>query len=276
MISDINTAIITTVTQTADDLFPFTREVPRELLPMGGETIIERIVNEIIECNIKEIMFIISAQKKQVINHFKNLEKISDQHQSFAEKYSSISFSGNLQKNNSDAFAIYKNKESFNDDGFVVSFSDIIFHGNKSSLAQLFSVYRSSQKPVVALREVGDEEAKNCCIVETEKIANRFYKIKKIIPHPSEDDLYKITLSEGSVSDKTKEVGPKLALAGRFILTPTMFEYTNAKTSVIDTIDAMIHAGKTVYGHKCEGQWFPIIDKSSYLQAQKFFLGDNL
>ncbi len=253
--------LIIPITTTDDALFPLTRCVPKELLPLGDVPVIQRIVDEAVECNIEEVIFIVSTEKKEVANHFKNIEKLSSENTFFKEKYLAVTFSSLLQKKNSNSgYTVFRAKEKTTEDAFAVSFPENIFYGKKSSLLQLLAVYRTSQKQVVGIKEVKDEEVSSSYIVETEKIANRFYKIKKIIEKP-----------------QASETGSRLALAGRYIFTPAIFDYlknSGIKTSITDALNEMAAAGKTIYGHECEGRWFSLKNKESYLETQNFFLNN--
>ncbi len=260
MAIDIKRVIIP-VTRTDECLFPLTRCVPKELLPLGEVPVIQRVVDEAVECNVKEVVFIVSSEKKNIVDHFANLGKIPPEEESFGEKYSQITFSLLTQKKSSGSgYTVFRAKEKSVEDAFALSFPENVFYGKKSSLLQLFAVYRTSQKQVVGLREVEDKEVEKSYIVETEKIANRFYKIKKVVKKP-----------------QAGETSSRLALAGRYIFTPAIFDYlknSGAKTSLTDALNEMIAAGKTVYGHECEGQWFSLENKEAYLGAHNFFFNN--
>ena len=212
-----------------------------------------------IDCKIKEIIFIATPDKKNIIDHFKNLDKLSADKEDFKERYSDILFSHITKKKSSnDGHIIYRAKEKTEDEPFAISFPDTLFYGKKSSFEQLFAIYRTSQKPVVALKRIEDEDFSESYIVKTEKIASRFYKIKKIIG-----------------SHNAEESDSRMALTGRYILTPSIFQYfkgPGSKMSIVDAINELIMSGKTVYGHECEGQWFSLKNKEEYLEAQRFFL----
>ncbi len=249
------------VTEEDKDFFPLSRCVPKELLPLGDTPVIQRAVDEVIECDIREVFFILSPEKKEVANHFKDIEKIPPENPLFKKEYTDVSFSSLSQKKSSGSgYTVFRAKEKIAEDAFALSFPDVVFYGKKSSLLQLLAIYRTSQKQVVGLKEVKDREVSSSYIVETEKIANKLYKVKKIIDKPQAD-----------------ETGSRLALVGRYIFTPAVFDYlknSGTKTSIADALNEMVSAGKTVYGHECEGVWFSLKNKEAYLETQKFFL-DN-
>ncbi len=239
--------------------FPLARFFPKELLPMGDVPLIEKIIEEAMQAGIEEILFIFSSSKKDVFNYFQNTEKAPQEEEEFKKRFENISFSFTTQKKNiKNASAVFRARDEIGEDSFALSFPEIIFRGKKSCIEQLFAVYRTSQKQVAAVREVSDEEVPFSYIVEAEKIANRFYKIKKIIKNP---DLH--------------ETQSRLALCGRYIFTSALFDYLkNAKSDALiaDSLNEMIAAGKTIYAHESEGEWFVLRDKSSLLNAQRFFL----
>lgn len=258
MSNDIKKAVILSAN---DDhsFFPFTRCIPREFLPIGEVPLIERIVDEISNLKVKEVIFLSPSEKKGIANYFRNLDKLSEENNEFKEKYNDFLVSELIQKKGSESgHMLLKTKEKIDEDPFALLFNDYIFFGKKSSIEQILAVYRTSQKQVIALREVTDEEVSSSFIVKTEKIANRFYKIKKIIKNPLPE-----------------EVDSRLALAGRYILTPVIFDYLKGmgtKATIVDALNDIISAGKTIYGHECDGSWFSVKNKEDYLLTQKRFL----
>ncbi len=261
MTSSITKAVIL-ITKADPGLFPLTRCVPKELLPLGEYPIIQRIIDEVVNLKIEEVIFLSSTEKKEVVKHFQNFEKMPPESERFKEKYQEISFSNVSQKKDSGSgYVLSKIKEKIEEEAFCVIIPDNVLFGKKSAIEQLSSVYRTSQKQVLALREIKDEEVSSSDIVKTEKIANRFYKIKKILRNPNPD-----------------ETDSRLALAGRYILNAAIFDYlknSGTKTSIVDAINDLIASGKTVYGHQCEGEWLYLDTKEKYLNAQKFFLNNE-
>ncbi len=258
MTAQIKRAVIS-ATNFDDALFPFTRVTPKELLPLGNVPIIQRLVDEAVQGGAQEIVFLLPSEKRIILNHFSKTESKSSLEKTFRDKYENLSFQCVLQKKNiGNGYAVYKTREKIGDEPFFVSFSDNVFSGKKSSLEQLYAVYRTSQKSVVGLKEVRDDDLESNVIVETEKIANRFYKIKKVI--------------SGAGKEKTSS---RMALSGRYVFIPGAFDFlkeNGAKTDLVYALNKMIGAGKTVYGHECEGEWFSLKDQESFFSAQRFFL----
>ena len=53
-------------------LLPLTSVIPKELLPINGKPALEYILDECIECGIKEVIFIISKHKQSIKKYFFN------------------------------------------------------------------------------------------------------------------------------------------------------------------------------------------------------------
>ncbi len=254
--------VVIPITEASESLFPFSRSVPRELLPVGDYPLIQHIVDEAVESDADEIVFVLPSSGKVVVNHFKDIDKVSDKEKGFKDRYSPISFSYLLQKKKTESgYTISKTEKKMEGEPFAVSFPDTIFYGKKPGIDQLFSAYRTSEKPVVALKEVDDKEVASSLIVETEKIANRLYKIRKIHNCPSPE-----------------ETSSRLALAGRYILTSLVFDHLKKMredAKIADALNSIISSGKIVYGNQLDGSWFSCNDVPSYLKTNAFFMAEN-
>ena len=49
-------------------LLPFSKILPKELLPLGNKTILEHILDECLDAGIKKIILVISKKKKKIPN----------------------------------------------------------------------------------------------------------------------------------------------------------------------------------------------------------------
>jgi UTP--glucose-1-phosphate uridylyltransferase len=118
-------------------------------------------------------------------------------------------------------------------------------------------VFKTAQKPVIALSQVPKEKVPSYGIVGVEKIASRLFKIKKIVEKPTIDK---------APSD--------LAIVGKYILTPEVFDYLKkAKPSkkgeiiLAEVFEEMIGDGKVIYGYQFEGNWLECGTKEGWLEC---------
>ncbi len=225
-------------------LFPLTGAVPRELLPLGGVTIMDYIVERAVESGAEEVVFITPQNKKMILDHFLRLKDES-------EMYSDVSFSHILQKKESGgARTASRAEKSTEGEPFMLSFNDFVLRSRTPVFSQLASVFRTTEKPVIALSRESSH------IVETEKIANRLYKVRGV---------------------KIREDGDKesLGISGKSIMTNASLEYFKSSSEdeeVADAVGRMVSSGKTVYAYEVEGEWMPVYDHDSYLKSIASFL----
>ncbi len=254
---------------------PLSKELPKEFWPLVDRPVVEYIIEEAIETGAKEIIFVISAEKKMIVDYFQGslkIEKILKERnkaslinelEKFKKKFSGITFSSVQQKAPlGDGHAILQAKKYVQDISCGVLFGDDIVCGEKPCLAQLAEVFKTCQKPVIAIKRVSREMIPSYGILEVEKIANRFYKIKRIVEKPS-----------------LEEAPSDFAIVGKYILTPSVFEYLEKRKKPVkgkemilaDIFQEMIKDGKTIYGYEFEGDWLECGNKINWLKSN-FFL----
>ena len=179
---------------------PLSKALPKELLPLTDKPAIQYIVEEVLNSGIEEIIFINRPEEKTVINYFKKspkLEKILEQRKKnnflkdikkLNEITKNTDFHSVIQKNPmGDGHAILQAKKIIKQEPVAVLFPDDIIDAETPCVAQLTQIFKTCQKPVVALMKMPKEKLSRYGVVEVEKIANRVYKIKKIVEKPSPD-----------------------------------------------------------------------------------------
>lgn len=253
---------------------PLTKVVPKELWPLVDIPVLQYVIEEAKASGVGEIIFVMSPDKKIVLDYFKeapNIEKILKERKKnhilkalkeFHESLKDISFSHVLQKKPlGDGHAVLQAVKAVGEEPCAVLFGDDIVDSDTPCLLQLSKIFKTCQKPVLALYRLPKEKLPLYGIVEVEKIANRLYKIKKIVEKP--------TIAEAP-SD--------LAIVGKYILTPEVFDYlkktTPDKTGEIrlaGAFDKMIKDGKIIYGYEFEGRWLECGNKLDWLKSN-FYL----
>ncbi len=258
---------------------PLSKIIAKEIWPLVDKPIIQMLIQEAKDSGIKQIVFVTNAKKSAILNYFKtdsSLKKILQQRkkQDILQELEilenldkEISFSSVIQnKQLGDGHAILQAASRIKKEPVGVLFGDDIVDSETPCLEQLINVYKTCQKPVVALCHLPKEKLSAYGVVKVEKIANRVYKIKKIIEKPAQGE---------EPSD--------LAIVGKYILTPEVFDYLktakpNAKGEIIlaETFDKMLEAGKTIYGYEFEGKWLECGTKLEWLKTNLYFsLKDN-
>lgn len=255
----------------ATRFLPLSKVVPKELWPVVDLPMIHYCLQEIKEAGIKEVIFVLNSGNKKVLDYFKpclktekflkerKKEELLAELKNLEEMFKDISFSSVLQKQPlGDGNAVLQAARLAAEEPVASIFADDIFDAKVPAISQLEKIFRTCQRPVIGLCRVPKEKIGHYGIVGVEKISSRLYKIKKIIEKPA--------LSEAP-SD--------LAIVGRYILTPEVFDYLKkAKPSRKGEIflaevlnDQMLKDGKLIYGYELEGEWLECGDKLRWMES---------
>ncbi len=253
---------------------PLSKELPKEFWPLADIPVIQYIVEEAVNSGAEEIIFVISPEKKMIVDYFGDSPKVDDVLKErnktnlietldeFRQKFNGVKFSYVTQRTPlGDGHAILQAEKEVNEEACGVLFGDDVAYSKKPCLAQLEDVYKTCQKPVIAIRRVPAEMIPSYGILEVEKIANRFYKIKKIVEKPT-----------------LEEAPSDFAIVGKYIITPTVFDYlkkggkpTKGKEMILaDAFERMISDGKAVYGYEFEGDWLECGNKVNWMKSHLF------
>lgn len=253
---------------------PLSKAVPKELWPVVDKPVIHYVLDEVRAIGADQVIFVLPSKDSPAISYFKRdvkLEKILEKRKKaetlavlskFQDLYKGISFSFVFQeKPLGDGDAILKAKAKIGREPFALLFCDDIMESKTPSMLQLLRVFKTSQKPVIALYRVSKDEISAFGVPAVEKIAKRFFKIKKIVEKP-----------------KAEEAPSDLALTGKYILTPEIFDYLEAqeKTTrngeiiLANALEALLADGKVVYGYELEGRWLRCGTKIDWLKAHLY------
>lgn len=254
---------------------PLSKVVSKELWPLVDVPIIQYIIEEAKNSGIQEIIFVLSPENKKVLDYLKpspKIEKILKERKKenilaevkkLEEFLKDISFSYVLQKKPlGDGHALLQAAKLVGDEPVACMFGDDVIDSKTPGILQLANIFKTCQKPVVALYRLPKEKIPAYGVVGVEKIANRLYKIKKIIEKPS-----------------LKEAPSDLAIVGRYILTPEVFDYlkkaspTKKGEIILAEVvnNEMLKDGKVIYGYEFEGNWLECGDKVRWLKSNLYF-----
>jgi len=218
------------------DFHPLNKVIAKEFLPLGDRPLIDYFIEEAKDSGFDQINLIFSEEKKNLADYFKKNK---------TKKSEKISSSFQLDSKGIGQ-TVFKAKSQIKKDPFALLLPNKIIQSKRPALSQLKKIFKTSQKPVLGF-ERNDFFSK---ALETEKIARRLYKIKRI---------------KENFFDKVS--------AGRFILTPEIFNYLKKDSShdLLKILNLMIGDGKVIYGYELEGSFLEINTKRSWLKNNLLF-----
>lgn len=269
----INKAIILTA-GVGTRFLPLSKAVSKELMPLVDKPVLQYLLEEAMESGITEMIFVVSPGKKaEIEGYFKKSPKLEkllkerkqdallERMQRLEEISQKMNFNFVTQKLPlGDGHAILQARKFIQEPCAIFTNDDII-DAPTPCLSQMIQVFKTSQKPLLALYKMPEEKLPHYGTVAVEKISSRVYKIKKIVEKP-----------------KMGEAPSNLAIIGRYIITPEVFEYIkklkpNQKGEIIlaDALSAMIIDGKMIYGHEIDGHWMECGDILRWLHSMFYF-----
>ncbi len=247
---------------------PFTKAMPKEMLPIIDKPTIQYIVEEAVNSGIEDILFVTASHsnKRAIEDHFdtnKELEIILEQKEKlqFLEMVRDISSLANIQyirqkeaKGLGDA--ILCSKTFIGDDPFAILLGDDIVISDIPATKQLITAYEKTGCSIMGVQEVLDEDIDKYGIVALEKNDSELEKMTDFVEKPSKD-----------------KAPSNRAVLGRYILTPTIFEYlqnqkigAGNEVQLTDAVRRMMEK-EDVYAYTFEGNRYDIGDKLGFLKA---------
>ena len=258
---------------------PWTKVVPKELLPLGNQPIIAHLVDECLSIGIKDICFVISRGKEAIPQYFykdaaleAELERRGKSHYlEQLKRYDEINLHVVYQDEQlGDGHALLQAADWVKSSTVAVLFGDDLFMGKKSGLMQLKAaakLTKTDHGAFVALENVPQEHTHKYGIVTVEKI------------HPKNDRVLKL---KGMVEKPHPSKAPStLGIVGRYLIPKSLFKTleiiskspVKSKQKEIRLIDALIHdlPHMPIHGVHCEGMRLDTGTPEGYKEAVKVF-----
>jgi len=207
-------------------LLPLTRTVPKEMLPLGRKPVLHHIVDELLAAGLEQILFVISADKNCIPRYFDDgcgrfFSVVQDSQIGLAD-------------------AVSKAEDFAAGEPVAVALGDsVISSGEPTHVTKrLLDAYQSLDAGcVIAVEEVPETDAPRYGIVKPKTDVSDLFEIEDLIEKPP-----------------VHELPSNLAIAGRYVLSPEMFELirrvepgAGGELQLTDAIRLAIAAGKRVW-----------------------------
>jgi len=215
---------------------PATKSQPKEMLPIVDTPVIQYVVEEAVEAGITDVLMIIGKGKRAIEEHFDRSFQLETQllqkhKKAELEAVRRISELADIHfvwqkemKGLGDA--IYCARHHVQDEPFVVLLGDTLIDSTEPASRQLHRLFQKHDAPVVLVEQVEPSLISRYGVIDAEQAEPGVYKVKDFIEKPSEE-----------------EAPSDLAIAGRYLFTPDIFEYISrtkpAKDGEIQLTEAM-------------------------------------
>ena len=251
---------------------PATKSLPKEMLPILTKPLIHYGVDEALEAGMNNMAFVSGRGKRALEDYFDISYELEHQISGSSKEYllqeirdlmNTCTFSFTRQREMKGlGHAIYTGRTLVRDEPFgVVLADDLCINENGDGvLAQMVKVYEKYRCSVVAVMEVEPEQVSSYGVVSGKFIEDDLMMVSDMVEKPAPD-----------------EAPSNLAIIGRYILTPDIFEILEhtapGKNGEIQITDALLNQAKNgvVIAYKFKGKRFDCGSVDGYVEATKYF-----
>jgi UTP--glucose-1-phosphate uridylyltransferase len=246
---------------------PATKASPKEMLPVVDKPLIQYAVEEAYEAGIRHMIFVTGRTKRSVEDHFDTAYELENELElsgrtqllqlarSIAPQDMVCSYV-RQQKALGLGHAVLCARELVGNDPFAVLLADDLVIGKPSVTAQLVERFSKHSRSVIGVINVPREQTDRYGIVTPKTENEDFVEISGIVEKPSPD----------------KAPGT-LAVAGRYVFTPTIFTHLGAisrgvggEIQLTDGIARLLDQ-EAVYAYAFSGERFDCGSKLGFMQA---------
>ncbi|MDP6523910.1 MAG: UTP--glucose-1-phosphate uridylyltransferase GalU [Kiritimatiellia bacterium] len=245
---------------------PASKSQPKEMLPIVDTPVIQYVVEEAVASGITDILMVIGKGKRAVEEHFdRNFELEAELRekgkQAELDAIKRISDLADIHfiwqkelRGLGDAVACARHHVG--GEPFAVLLGDTLVESGEPVTKQLLGAFERYQESVVALEEVPMEKVSRYGVIDGQEISDDIFLIRDFVEKPEVNDA-----------------PSNLAIAGRYILTPGIFEEIEktvpGKNDEIQLTDAMrsLVSSRAIYGLRFSGRRFDVGNKLDFIKT---------
>ena len=264
---------------------PATKAQPKEMLPLVDKPIIQYGVEEAMAAGCDQIVMITGRGKQSLEDHFDvsyELEKMLEERGktdllAIVRQISDMIHVAYVRQKEAMGLghAVLTARELIGNEPFAVLLADDVIDADPGCLKQMIDVFNETQSSVIATQVVEGPAISAYGVIATKPVqskwGDRLYEVTDLVEKPP-----------------LEEAPSNLAIIGRYILTPAIFEKLQhtplGRGGELQLTDGMRELLKTekIYGFCFEGKRHDTGDKLGFLKATVEFalkrpdLGDQL
>lgn len=244
---------------------PATKAMPKEMLPIVDKPTIQYIVEEAINAGIEDILIVTGKGKRAIEDHFDNsfeleqnlLSKGKVDLLNEVQKPSNVDIHYIRQKEPKGlGHAIWCARKFIGNEPFAVLLGDDIVQSETPCLKQMIDQYDRFSSSMLGVQSVKPDEVSRYGIVDGKEISKQLYAINALVEKPA-----------------MEEAPSNLAIMGRYILTPRIFDILQNQTpgagGEIQLTDAIatLNQFEAVYAYEFEGKRYDVGEKLGFIET---------
>jgi UTP--glucose-1-phosphate uridylyltransferase len=249
---------------------PATKAMPKEMLPIVNKPLIQYGVEEAIQAGLKNIGFVSGRGKRAIEDHFDISYELEHQIVGTSKEkllyeirdvitQCTFSYTRQIEMKGL-GHAILTGENLIGSEPFAVILADdLCVNDDEGVLSQMVKLYNEHQCTIVALEEVPENETHKYGIVAGNEIEPGLIRIDEMVEKPD-----------------PSEAPSNLAIIGRYILTPDIFDILRGtgagrggEIQITDALAVQATQGK-VLGYKFKGRRFDCGSIEGFVEATNY------
>lgn len=245
---------------------PATKAMPKEMLPIVDKPTIQYIIEEAVASGIEDIIIVTGKGKRAIEDHFDSSFELE---YNLAEKHkwklldevrrpSEMADIHYIRQKEPKGLghAIWCARKFIGDEPFAVLLGDDIVESKVPCLQQMIHIFDRYQQPVVGVKQVSWDEVHRYGIVEGRQVENSLVQATRLIEKPARE-----------------EAKSNLAIMGRYILTPQIFEMLGEQSvgvgGEIQLTDALFRLGEEnpILAFEFDGDRHDVGEKLGFIET---------
>ncbi len=250
---------------------PATKNLPKEMLPVFRKPAVQHIVEEAIQADLSDVVFVNHQNKTIIEDHFDyNLalesvlertdkQELLKQVREVAEMVNIISVRQKHQLGL--GHAVLCAREVVKQEPFAAIVGDDLMFSSMPGIQQLMEVAQAENMAVVGVVPVSRDKVSSYGVIDAEEIGPHMYRVKDLQEKPDPE-----------------RAASNLAIVGRYILTPDIFDHLDELNTPNRRDELQLTEGLRMMARKdrllavkLQGMRFDIGNWVDYLTANIYF-----
>jgi UTP--glucose-1-phosphate uridylyltransferase len=245
---------------------PATKASPKEMLPLVDKPLIQYVVEEAVQSGVESIIIVTGRGKSAIEDHFdisfelENMLRERGKEEMFeaARSVSELARISYVRQKQALGLghAILQAKDFVEGEPFAVMLADDIVDAEVPALKQMLAVYEETGAPVLGTMQVEGEAISRFGVLDAEEVRPGVFRVRDMVEKP-----------------RFQEAPSDLAIIGRYILTPDIFEEiertkpgAGGEIQITDAMRALLKR-REFYAVRFEGTRHDAGDKLGFLIA---------
>jgi len=247
---------------------PATKAQPKEMLPIVDKPIIQYGVEEALAAGCDQIIIVTGRGKSAIEDHFDvsyELEKMLEERKktellTIVRQISDMIHVAYVRQKEAMGLghAVIMARELVGNEPFAVLLADDVIDANPPCLKQMIDQFNHTQASIIATQQVDGPAISAYGVLDATPVSgnDRLYEVRNMVEKP-----------------RLEEAPSNLAIIGRYILTPRIFEVldrtplgTGGELQLTDGMRLLLNEEK-LFGYRYEGKRHDAGDKLGFLKA---------